>query len=702
MNHEKNLEVFLGNRHSIAFFPVIGLIAQFAGNLPLAACAYSHSPGFIIGTTEFERIAFEADSQTELLANCNKINAGPLKLRLNCEQDSSRWENSAKASISELTRLLPGNPPLPVIETRALFDSHGRMDNPFTLAVNHESDEPLRTMAHELTHLYLLWALLPGLPIDCPRWMNEGLAELVSGNLAGDKRGWSKFALISQRDLVTLSVVSPAFSWSGWQVEWHGREAVSVLLERHGETIFRRLIYGLRFARPFHSVYLIVSGQTPESFESSWLKHMKTNRVLENQSPKDVFSRCLWIAENKRIIELESLLNGTSSEFINKEQKKWLTGVAKIREARRQYEAGEFNAAIGWLRGVSRQTPGVSTLFNQIAESIRKDSGPQNSFQKTKSLTKRERYPWFRNMSPILAWLIAFLFGMLVVAVYSIARKKLVPGFIKLWNRHGQVSLVFRWLIVGLTGLVGSWFLKFLIISMIPYSGLAAISDLNRILLAEFSNVILWSGLAWQLKRWDSQILMNQVPSTKKLNLKFSKAIFFYLFISSLPPIIAVWQGGWQRTNIPFFQILMSIFLFLVSSWAFSAAIWGAAMRWNDQFSQKNHICPAIIYALFRGGLLVDLWGSLFVLVAGYKISQFTFASKTLSKPILADVLFLFPALLLSASWFPAIDPLAGIWYGGDRSIIWWIIPTVALLVIPSTTIRSKNSGNSSQTNISS
>lgn len=668
---------------ALLFFPAVGLIAQFTGNLSLAACAYYHSPGFIISHEDVERITFEANEKAKLMAKHNTVFAKRLQLRLNCNENEKEWKKSASKSITELNRLLLCNPPLPIIETRVLFESNGKMDNPFTLAVNQKGNEPLRTLAHELTHFYLLWALIPGLPVDCPRWFNEGLAEFVSGNVVGDKKGWNKFALINRSALVPLSIVSPAFSWQGWREEQNAKDAVALLIDMKGENIFRRLVLGLRFARPFYSVYQIVTGSTFSSFEKQWLEYMKRKRVLENQSPNEIARKTLWIAENKGIIELEGILKATLNEYISKERKTYLMDIAKLHEASRLYDVKKFTAALGWLRGVNKHIPGVTVLYNQIVASLRQNKDYGSSEKKTDVLLGYKKYLWLRNMNSILVWLIAISFGMLVVGAYSFIRRKLVPFLTDLWECHESLSLAFRWTVVGLTGLGGAWFLRFLVISMIPYSGLAAISDFNRIIMAEVLVIILWFALDWQLRKWDSICEIKQNLPDQNLNSKFNKVVLFYLFFVLIPPILAAWQNGWERTGITFFQTIVSLSIFVVSSAAFSVAIWGAAQRWSRCFSQKNYIFPAIIYALFRGGLLADPWGSLFALVVGYRLTQLALYSKSVFKPFLIDALFVMPALLISVGWFPSTDPLAGIWYGGDKVIIWWLIPTLILLWFP-------------------
>lgn len=669
---------------ALLFFPVLGLLAQFSGNLQLAAFAYERSSSWIVSSSEVERLNYEAAAQQELQLSGTLFQAGPLKLRLATDASDltvNMWQQSAICAVNELSRLLPGNPPMPMVETRRLYDNYGRMDSFFYLAVDPYGDEPLRTMTHELTHLYLLWALIPGLPIDCPRWLNEGLAELVSGDLAGDAGGWKHAAMIGAENLVSLHVVSPAFSWPDRQVEWHAREATALLIELHGEEVFRGLIRGLRFARPFYSVYPILTGCTYESFERNWLEAMNRNRVAENLPAAEIASRTQWIAENRRLFELQYLLADLPEGLLSKEEKKRLTGLAKLNEARGSFAAGRFNIALGLLNGVAAKTPGFAELHAQVIDAIQQDRSRDESPPpaKVSSESSSGFYSHIRQLHPVFAWLVAILAAIFFATCYSLARRKLLPWLINLWAGSGKSGLNFRWLVAGFIGLAGSWFLRFLIVSMIPYSGLAAISDLHRVILAEAAAVIFWLALAWQLNRWDRKEAGAERPAVNFSGSISGGRLLFFSLIAAVPPFLISWENGWSRIAFSPVQQLLACLVLIASAGAFSLSVWGAAMRWNSRSENENHAGPALIYALFRGGLAADPWGSLFALFAGYRISQIVTRSHSIWQGFIADILLMLPALLLCTGWFPVIDPVAGIWRGNSSPVIWWIIPALVL-----------------------
>ncbi len=510
---------------SFVFFPVAASLARFSGNLELVAIFLARSPSLLVSFEEVERSRFEADAHKELQLAKQKVIAGRLQLCLSPRLDAEEWKNMAIRTIDELSRLLPGKPPLPQIETRRLFNANGCMDNFFSLAVNHHGDEPLRTMSHELTHLFLLWAMIPGMPVDCPRWLNEGLAEHVSGRLAGDADGWEKNALIGSRQFIPLHVISPAFSWPDFQVEWPARTATALLLEKFGEDGFRQM--------PVWSEYLLI-------------------------------------------------------------------------------------------------------------------------------------------------FVFLFLFFKLIFRL----RKLLLPKLKMAWSGDMQINLLFRWLVIGATGLVGAWFIRFLIIAMIPYSGIAALTALQRIMLAELLVIFLWLGLSWQMKRWESDKCATAALCTDWRSKKNLKLLFWLLFISSIPVFAAITDNGRLGCDIPVSQMILGIFILLAGGWAFSRAIWRWTAAWMTGSSAVAHLGPAFIYALFRGGLAPDPWASLFALAAGFQISRLVAAQKSPTVGFIADIALTFPALIMVIGWFPAVDPIVGVWNIDSAPSMWWLVPTLLLFLM--------------------
>lgn len=684
---------------SLFFFPVVALIAQFFDMQSLAAKAWELSPKRRYFAEIRQRVIFDAETQAELRRNFREIKVGDLRIRLKKGRserghpaeriisgssdgsEANSWSADLKASLDRLAKLLPGSPPLPVIEVRELYDSHGYFNNLFSLAINSDSDEPLRTIMHELTHLYLLWALIPGLPVDCPRWLNEGLSEHLSGEAMHDAQDWARYAMVRQQSLVDLDEVSPAFSWSGYAVEWHARDAVAMLLDRIDETTLHRMINGLRLARPFHSVYAIVTGQPFENFADDWKENFRRLRVLESLPKADVLSRLTWLAENRGFVEVQQLLRGLPVHRLSKEEQELVMGRARLFEAAKCHNRGDNLEALGWIRRVNPDLPWSDSVRKQI-ESARSSILAIEPSSRTDWRFPDKEKSSFSEEERFFAWLLSIFACGLIVAFYSVTRAWLVTRLKRCWLTPSSRT-AFRWLVVGITGLAGGWFLRFLVISMIPYAGLVALSDLHRIMLAEVLVVILWLGLAWQLDRWQSQ--SGEVQTRWSSTGSESQAgiginLLTFLVVGILPPLLASYQNGWRVMGLEAAQIWLAAILFLALTAAFGLVVWQAAILWKD--GAGSNVGPVLVYALFRGGLAADPYGSLFALVAGWQLLKLARRTQSPSFAILGDLLLCGPALLLCAGWFPACDPVGGYWYGGGSALIWWLPAALILLLL--------------------
>lgn len=673
---------------TLVFFPVAALFAKFFGNIELVALFLAKSPQVLVSPEEVERSRFEADALHDLQAANIKATAGHLQLCLSPGLDVEEWQNKAVLTVDELSRLLPGKPPLPCIETRRLFNANGSMDNFFSLAVNHHGDEPLRTMSHELTHLFLLWAMIPGMPVDCPRWLNEGLAEHVSGRLAGDADGWEKFALIGSEQFLPLHVISPAFSWQGFQVEWPARTATALLLEKYGEERFRQMVDGLRYARPFHSVFPIVTGTSLDSFEREWQKKLAENYLIDRLDLAELEKRLLWLADNKGFIEVKYLLKQVPKKTLPDINKGGIFDRARIFEARQANHRGEFRRALGWLRGVFDKNEDFVRLQTEIVAEAKK-TGLNKEFEEKKvSLDNKKRTSLavlIEEIPLLPAYGLVFAFSFLVIFGSLRLRKLILPQLGTVWSGAGKMNLLFRWTVVGFTGLAGAWFIRFLIIAMIPYSGMAALSALQRIMLAELLAVFLWLGLGWQLDRWEKGGPVAAGQPGDLRSIKHLKLFLWFFFISSIPVLASIMANSRRTGAIPADQMLLAVFVLIAGGWAFSRVIWRWSAVWLADSSGVGHLGPALIYTLFRGGLAPDPWASLFALVAGYRISRLVAAQHAPGLGCIADIALTFPALILVVGWFPAVDPVAGIWSIDSAPSLWWLVPTLLLVLMPTT-----------------
>lgn len=662
---------------ALFFYPFIGLLAEFCNNLPLAAAVSHLAPEFVIGKERFDRIVLEARAQEKLYKNNQHAVAGNLKFILPPEADSKDWINAGNQVVATLSRLLMVNPPLPVVESRLLYDAYGKMDNLLVLAVNHKGEEPLRTMAHEVTHFFLLWALLPGMPVDCPRWMNEGLAEHVSGMVVGDGEGWCRFAVITRNQVAPLHVISPAFSWENWYVEWPAREATRLLIEESGEDDFRRLVDGLRFARPFLSVYQIITGKNLQQFEKRWLEFLEKNRVIDNLNSEEAFARMKWMADNKSNPEFRPILRQTPSNILGGPKKKILADLSRMNEARRRLRAGDATEAAGWLIPVFSEYPGLKELREEVFQAIR----DQNQIGLISAIGSSVRpvleppvkYLWLQKLNRWVAALIAVLTGFSLVLLYQVLRNRVTQMLSLLYYCDRNAGFALKWLLIGLVGLLGGWFLRFFVVAMIPYAGLAAITDLNRILLAEALVVLLWLALAAQLRRWEKPA--TDVSPVKSFQVDFYPRLGILAAISAIAPLLAADSAGWQVCESTDIQKVFAFLVLTASSMAFSLVTWWAVRRWQP----PSLLGPAIIYAVFRGGLFADPFAFIFALAGGYRIAEFASKRSSLTHSLLADLALTLPAMLIFCSWFPAVDPVAGYFAGNGCAVFWWLIPVFIL-----------------------
>lgn len=660
------------------FFPILALLAGFAGRLQLAAWAWAQAPSCLASPATVEKAIYEAEGQRNLHNRCLEINTGGIAVRVPTDCNIDICSEFAEAAILRLSQLFPGSPPLPVIELRPLYDTLGKFDNPFTLGIDPSGPEPLRTLTHELTHLYLLWALIPGLPVDCPRWLNEGLAETVSGELLGDTASWGTQAMIRSNDFLELYEVSPAFSWSKPPVEWHARTAAKMILELHGEHGLQNMIKGLRFARPFFSVYPIVSGQPLSYFETLWIDRFKRERILENLDSEKILSRLTWIAQNRQYAELQHLLANISQEIITPEKRQYLLSLSRIQEASKRFACGDYLSGLGWLRGIDRNLPEYKSLL-PVLDNIQELVALQTASSAFAPLGGNKLTADYSIRAQFFAWFAALLISGVIVIAYNWLRSKLVGRLSDLWYSRN----ILRCLVTGVTGLAGGWFLRFLVISMIPYSGLAAIPDRERIILAETLVVLLWLAMAWQVRRWYLESSRNfagrelhTVAATPSIKPRFS--VYILVFTAGLaPPLLAAWQLGWHRMEYKGLEMMGAFLLLLAGSGAFSLAVWGNERYWS---SPDDSVLPAaIIYALFRGGLAADLAGSIFALAVGRKICLMSRTCKSFWPLIIFDLLAIGPAAILTVAWFPAVDPVFGIWHGGCSPIWWWLLSAAIL-----------------------
>jgi hypothetical protein len=365
--------------------------------------------------------------------------------------------------------------------------------------------------------------------------------------------------------------------------------------------------------------------------------------------------------------------------------KKLIIDRARIFEARQASRQGDFHRALGWLRGVSDDNEGFSAMQAEIVAQARKDEINHGSVVKQGSSNGNEKPFFLAFIGQMPVWseyLLIFVFLFLFFKLIFRLRKLLLPKLKMAWSGDMQINLLFRWLVIGATGLVGAWFIRFLIIAMIPYSGIAALTALQRIMLAELLVIFLWLGLSWQMKRWESDKCATAALCTDWRSKKNLKLLFWLLFISSIPVFAAITDNGRLGCDIPVSQMILGIFILLAGGWAFSRAIWRWTAAWMTGSSAVAHLGPAFIYALFRGGLAPDPWASLFALAAGFQISRLVAAQKSPTVGFIADIALTFPALIMVIGWFPAVDPIVGVWNIDSAPSMWWLVPTLLLFLM--------------------
>jgi hypothetical protein len=57
-------------------------------------------------------------------------------------------------------------------------------------------------------------------------------------------------------------------------------------------------------------------------------------------------------------------------------------------------------------------------------------------------------------------------------------------------------------------------------------------------------------------------------------------------------------------------------------------------------------------------------------------------AQKSPTVGFIADIALTFPALIMVIGWFPAVDPIVGVWNIDSAPSMWWLVPTLLLFLM--------------------
>lgn len=657
------------------FWPAIALLAGFLGLDFLAERAWLLTPSTIVGDQRLDEAvtALRVRHRLEQTGVRETVEGFGLVGRDDSERKGLAG-SLATAAVEISVRLGP-IPLHPTVVLQELETSEGRFQDFFHVSVDPTRDEPARVLAHELVHLHLLWALLPGLPVDCPRWFNEGMAEdlsalIAEGGLeAGRGDGFDR-ELIPSGAFVPLARLAPAFSREGDSVEVQARLAFCLLQGQVGELGIRQLIAGLRRARPFRSVLQIACGRSLERLEADYEATLRSRTDVGSLPPDEVLKRLEWQAEHRpggRTIELVSrcasvIGNATAGAILEK---------IRFSLAERCMKTGRDAEAVGWLAPLARAgVPGAQERL-EIARLAAKRSPVATS----------EALPPRPLRSEGIGWILSIGITILLVVLYRRMRGRVVALVGLWWNSRSFCALALRW--VSLLGCAfgGAWFLRLLIVGFLPYAGADLGDDRGRIVLAEALIVISWLALArtfgragWNGKR-SAGTAPEQIASNWRFDERYTAKWVAICLTAWVPALTAAACAGWERTENGVMDLCLTIVVHISAGVAFWTLFGRTTRGWPGRNSNEGTWWIAFAYALFRGGLGGDPGAWVAALGVGRKLARAGQDSGSVFPPAVLDLAWVAPHIILVCGWFPAQDPVCGLFASAPAGVLSWLLP---------------------------
>ncbi len=128
-------------------------------------------------------------------------------------------------------------------------------------------------LSHELAHL-AVHTLARGFPV--PKWLNEGIAVSVSGELDITRRSEIARALLTSR-VFALDELEDLHSFSGTEARLAYSEAVLAVdyfRDRFGGSAMVLLLNQLGRGHPFEGAFQTATGESFAGFEKQWRRHL--------------------------------------------------------------------------------------------------------------------------------------------------------------------------------------------------------------------------------------------------------------------------------------------------------------------------------------------------------------------------------------------------------------------------------------------
>lgn len=658
-------------------WPAVALVAGFLSLDALAERAWLLSPSAVVGDQRLDEAvtALRVRRRLEMTGAHTTVEGFCLVGR----DDPGRKKLAAAlatAAVEIRSRLGP-IPFHPMVVLQELETSEGRFQDFFHVSVDPTRDEPARVLAHELVHLHLLWALLPGLPVDCPRWLNEGMAEELSASITeGDHRmgkndGFDR-ELIPPGALIPLAGLAPAFSGDGDSIEVQARLAFCLLRDQAGEHGIRQLVEGLRRARPFRSVLQIVCGRTLERLERDYEILLRKRTDAGNLPPDEVVKRLEWHVEHRpggRTVELVSrcasvIGNTTASAILEK---------IRLALAEKCMNEGRPEEAAGWLAPLARAgVPGVRERLENARHAARRLTAAPSV-----ALPPRP----VRNEAA--GWVVSFGLMVLLVVLYRRMRVQVIALVDVWWKSRSSGALTLRWLALLGSAFGATWFLRLLIVGFLPYAGLDAGDDRGRIILAEGLAVISWLALARTFGRIGrnagTAVVETRAQTAPEWHaVDFHAAAWLVLCLSSwVPALAAATFAGWERTENGFSDLAPTLLVHIAAGLAFWTLFGRTTRGWAGRNSGGRAWWVALAYALFRGGLGGDPGAWVAALGVGKRLACIDGRFQHVLPAFALDLAWTAPHIVLVCGWFPAQDPVAGLFLALPPSILPWILPVL-------------------------
>ncbi len=680
-------------------FALFILGSQFFGRPDLKAKAGMLTPAWLVSDDSLDRWVRTAVVRERLHQKGWKSTVEGVVSRGFPGQRLASWSEQILLGRISLGRWMDSSPWIfPEIELMPLNGVEGAFENFFFISVDPQAPDPSRVLFHELGHLYLLFSLLPGLPVDCPRWFNEGLAEEVSDKLASNSVSRWDFQAIPRNMVVPFQELSSSFGKSGSFTEFQAQHAFRLFLDRFGWGGVRRVTRGLSGGRPFRSVFLMEFGFPPERFSETVARDFSKTRILENLPPQEFSKRLQMMAAFLSPPEILPLLSILPDSALSPEDRAKIEKRVRVAETRRCLARGLPEEALGWL-GKAAQGGGVDPETRFLVGECKRmlfEKGRETSQQLD---SRPERSGW-------LGVLIVLISGLLAVRAYRWFRARMFPPLALAWEIRDRSNLVFRFLVLILVLLGGGWFFRFIIIGAGPYIGFPVDDDHSRIILAENLVVLLWTALFFFFSaegptrsRWLPEASVSGAPPLRTDGVSvsgapplrtdgvsvsgaptlltgatprysFSMALMVLSGFCGSLAFVSPALGGWQPSGLPLGERLISFMVFLAISGAFGLAFWKTVQSWMNQVTSPDKWFPALGYGLFRAGLSASFPETLFTVAFGRVLSGYLNLGGSWVGVMVADVLFAAPHFLLVTNGFPSQDPLGGAFWGPRLG--WW------------------------------